>query len=303
MKKLSLYLIQLFFFAIISNPSYLLSQENWVVHSKVIPVEEYQGLNFKYSALVRTEIVDDSAAAYLFTRIDTRNGMGFFDNMYNRPIRNKQWRKYEIQGVIDSTANKILFGTMCFFNGNFYYDNFKLEVETIKNNWETIFYRDFEGDSANVNKSIKDWWSNNELYITDIYKEQNGNQCMVVDGRGIPNFGMNKEAGRYAEVNGIELYYEIYGEGQPLVVLHGNGGSIADFSMHYPYFIENNYKVIAIDSRAQGRSGDSEEELTYMLMASDVNALLDKLNLDSVYIWGHSDGAIIGLILAFYYYS
>jgi pimeloyl-ACP methyl ester carboxylesterase len=58
------------------------------------------------------------------------------------------------------------------------------------------------------------------------------------------------------------------------------------------------YQVIAVDSRAQGRSGDTDAELTYELMASDVAALLDQLGIDSTFIWGQSDGAILGLIIA-----
>ncbi len=102
------------------------------------------------------------------------------------------------------------------------------------------------------------------------------------------------------EVNGIKLYYEIYGEGAPLVVLHGNGGSISNAGSHYHDLIKK-YKVIAIDSRSQGRSTDTDQPLNYDVMASDVNALLDKLNIDLVFIWGQSDGAILGLLLAMDY--
>jgi pimeloyl-ACP methyl ester carboxylesterase len=86
-------------------------------------------------------------------------------------------------------------------------------------------------------------------------------------------------------VNGIKLYYEIYGQGPPLVVLHGNGGSIKNATGFYPDLIKH-YKVIAIDSRAQGRSTDTDKPLTYDQMAADVNSLLEQLQIDSVFIWG-----------------
>jgi pimeloyl-ACP methyl ester carboxylesterase len=113
-------------------------------------------------------------------------------------------------------------------------------------------------------------------------------------------YGSNKSAGEYIEVNDIKVYCEIYGEGEPLLLLHGNGGSIENFLLQIPEF-SRYYKVIAIDSRAQGRTSDSEKEISYALMASDMAALIDKLNLGSVYVVGWSDGGIIGLELAYAY--
>ena len=110
-------------------------------------------------------------------------------------------------------------------------------------------------------------------------------------------YGSNPKAGHYVHVNGIELYYEIYGKGHPLVLLHGNGGSIEAFRYQIPRF-EKHYKVIAVDSRGQGKSTDTEAEMTFTLMASDVAGLLDSLRIDSAYVVGWSDGAIVGLKLA-----
>jgi len=116
--------------------------------------------------------------------------------------------------------------------------------------------------------------------------------------QGIP-YGKNAQAGSFAKVNGIQLYYEVYGQGEPLLLLHGNGGSIAGRANLIPELTKN-YKVIAVDSRCHGKSGCSQE-LNYELMASDVNALLNQLKLDSVYVWGHSDGGIVGLIMSYKY--
>jgi pimeloyl-ACP methyl ester carboxylesterase len=113
------------------------------------------------------------------------------------------------------------------------------------------------------------------------------------------NYGNNEKVGKYAHVNGINLYYEIYGSGSPLVLLHGNGGSIAGRSNMIPQ-LSQKYKVIAIDSRCHGKSGCSKA-LNYEMMAADVNALLNELKIDSAFIWGHSDGGIIGLIMGYQY--
>ena len=118
------------------------------------------------------------------------------------------------------------------------------------------------------------------------------------------NYGNNKENGKYASVNGISMYYETYGDPtkQPLLLIHGNGGSVKSAGCQIEYF-KKDYFVIITDSRYHGKSGSGSEELTYRLMASDYNALLDHLKLDSVNIIGQSDGAIIGLLLAIKYPS
>jgi len=110
-------------------------------------------------------------------------------------------------------------------------------------------------------------------------------------------YGSNPEAGHYAAVNGIKIYYEIYGKGEPLILLHGNGGSIQSFRNQIPFF-EKYYKVIAIDSRLQGKSSGSPDRISYDLMASDFCALLDYLNIGSANVLGWSDGGIDGIIMA-----
>jgi pimeloyl-ACP methyl ester carboxylesterase len=117
-------------------------------------------------------------------------------------------------------------------------------------------------------------------------------------GQSQITYGSNEQAGKYIDINDIKIYYETYGEGEPLLLLHGNGGSIENFFLQIPEFSKH-FKVIALDSRAQGRTTDSEKEITYALMASDVSALIDKLNLGSVYVVGWSDGGIIGIELAY----
>lgn len=113
-------------------------------------------------------------------------------------------------------------------------------------------------------------------------------------------YGSNAQSGHYVTVNDIRLYYEIYGKGKPVLLMHGNGGSIASFSRFIPY-LSKQYRVIAVDSRAQGRSEDSEKELTFEQIASDMDQLLARLHLDSVYAIGWSDGGIVGLQMAYSY--
>ena len=110
-------------------------------------------------------------------------------------------------------------------------------------------------------------------------------------------YGRNEKAGKYAELRGIKMYYETYGEGEPLLIIHGNGGSINNFMYQIPYFSQH-YKVIVADSRAQGKTKDIGDSLSYEMMADDLAALLDKLGIDSSYVIGWSDGGINGLLMA-----
>jgi pimeloyl-ACP methyl ester carboxylesterase len=95
------------------------------------------------------------------------------------------------------------------------------------------------------------------------------------------------------------MYYETYGpvSAQPLLLIHGNGGSIRGMRCQIEHFRQN-YRVIAVDSRYHGKTENGNKPLTYELMADDYAALLHYLKLDSVYIIGQSDGAIITLLLA-----
>jgi pimeloyl-ACP methyl ester carboxylesterase len=110
-------------------------------------------------------------------------------------------------------------------------------------------------------------------------------------------YGDNVKAGKYVTIRGLNMYYETYGIGIPMLLIHGNGGSISSFENQIHYFSKD-YHVIAVDSRAQGRSIDDNDSLSFEMMADDLNGLLDTLHVDSCYVLGWSDGGINGLLLA-----
>ncbi|MEO7045531.1 MAG: alpha/beta hydrolase [Ferruginibacter sp.] len=276
------------------------AQDNWISYSKSVDAKNYEGKKFRLSAMVRTELFDDSASAHLWARVDKQKGTGFFENMDKSPIRSSAWKPYLIQGKIDTSARRLAFGIYCIYNGKFYFDNLKLEVETGKNKWQTLYTANFEDgsmDSLSHGIGMGKSGINNGYTATVVNDKTTNSKVLQVEGDTVPNFGVNSKVGKFANVNGIKLYYEIYGNGAPLVVLHGNGGSIKDASSFYPTLMKQ-YKVIAIDSRNQGNSTNSGATMTYDLMASDVNELLNQLNIDSAFVWGQSDGAILGLLLA-----
>jgi pimeloyl-ACP methyl ester carboxylesterase len=110
-------------------------------------------------------------------------------------------------------------------------------------------------------------------------------------------YASNSAIGKYYNIRGIKMYCEIYGTGRPLLMIHGSGGSIKSFENNIPFFAKK-YKVIAIDSRSQGKSRDTGDSLSFEMMADDEAALLDALHIDSAYILGWSDGGINALLLA-----
>jgi pimeloyl-ACP methyl ester carboxylesterase len=119
----------------------------------------------------------------------------------------------------------------------------------------------------------------------------------VILGQSKTPFGNNSKVGQFASIRGFNMYYESYGSGQPLLLIHGNNGSIADFSNQIPFFSQY-YRVIVADNRSHGKSIDTKDSLNYEMMADDFAALLDHLKIDSAHVIGWSDGGINGLLLA-----
>lgn len=109
-------------------------------------------------------------------------------------------------------------------------------------------------------------------------------------------YGANPAAGAYFKHDGVKLYYEVYGDGPPLLLIHGNGASIWSMKNQIAFFSEH-YRVIAMDSRDHGRSGDAAGPLTFEAMTDDLAALLDHLHTGPVLVLGWSDGGIEALLL------
>jgi pimeloyl-ACP methyl ester carboxylesterase len=103
-----------------------------------------------------------------------------------------------------------------------------------------------------------------------------------------------------APVNGIRLWYAVFGHGQPVVMLHG-GLANANYWGLQVRALEPHYEVIVIDSRGHGRSTRTQAPIGYDLMASDVLGLMDYLHIRRAAVVGWSDGAIIGLDLAIHH--
>ncbi len=107
-------------------------------------------------------------------------------------------------------------------------------------------------------------------------------------------YGNNDAIGKYVKINKAKIYYEEYGEGEPLLIIHSCGTDIKAMEYQIDYF-KDKYRVIAADSRGQGKSELKTKKLTYTKMAKDWEGLIKHLKLDSVNILGWSDGGITAL--------
>ena len=115
-------------------------------------------------------------------------------------------------------------------------------------------------------------------------------------------YGSNKTVGKYTKINGVNLYYEVYGKGEPILLIHGNGTGIKGWAPQIAHFSKK-YQVVAVDCRGRGNSELGTDSLTYLQQADDLSKLLAELKLKNVTIIGKSDGAIVGLLIAIHFPS
>jgi len=308
MKKSFLYLLSfqfVFFYALSQSPA----QADWGAVMQHISAKDYAGKNFRFEAAVKVQRIDSIADAEIWFRVDRLNKKtGFFYNMMDKPIRSGEWKVYSISGRIDKDAEYLAYGGLYHRKGVFYYDAFKLFIETTKGQFEEVKLSDgdFEADTVSLKKSWGFLKGRPGITMNVISSDHfSGNQSLQINAASFvreDTYGDNEKTGKYANVNGIKIYYEEYGQGEPLLLLHGNSCSISLFEKQIPELAKR-FHVIAVDTRGQGKSGEDGKRYTYDLFADDMNALLDHLKLDSVNILGWSDGGNTGLIMAMKYPS
>jgi pimeloyl-ACP methyl ester carboxylesterase len=281
-----------------SNSFYFLPQ---------VPVEQFAGRPYRYQVSVRYVPTDTTAHVRL-----TALQVGTHDFIQtDRPterLHPNEWHTYAILGTLKPGVKKVMFYSVLDGNGTFFFDNLTLEVQTPTQTWQRVPIKngDFERSGTPL-----------AGYETGRPDLPNGLAVALAPGQGpdhsqalrltfsggtlvksTPPYGHNKAVGKYCQLLGVKLYYETYGQGEPLLLLHGNGESIRSFSKQINALAAH-FQVIAVDTRAQGQSRDTlTAPLTYNLFASDMKTLLDSLRLPSAHIVGWSDGGNTGLLLA-----
>ncbi len=113
-------------------------------------------------------------------------------------------------------------------------------------------------------------------------------------------YGENPVVGKYLLLNGVRHYYEVYGNGRPLLLIHGNGTGTKGWAAQIEYLAKK-YRVYSVDCRGRGKSDFGKDSLTFKQTAIDMEAFITTLKLDSVYVLGKSDGAIVAILMGIYH--
>jgi pimeloyl-ACP methyl ester carboxylesterase len=103
--------------------------------------------------------------------------------------------------------------------------------------------------------------------------------------------------GEYVNAGGVRTYYETYGEGEPLVLLHGGLATAESWAMQTPALAER-YRLYVPERRGHGRTPDVAGPITYEIMAADTAAFLDAAGTGTAHLVGWSDGAVVGMLVA-----
>lgn len=221
-----------------------------------------------------------------------------------------QWHQLEVNGQVNRASEKLWLYLVTNGNGDFFLDNIRFKVKSEDGKWQDIDVPNADFEKSTAAQPLKGLENTKAAYKIPgnrfaIHKDAmaSRNQVLHIHTEGGKKtdkilYGYNREAGNYIHTDGARIYYEVYGAGPPLLLLHGNGGNINTFAQVIPQLAAH-YKVIAVDTRAQGNStDDGRQAFTYELFANDMKTLLDSLKIKSTAIVGWSDGGIIGLLLA-----
>jgi pimeloyl-ACP methyl ester carboxylesterase len=267
------------------------ANQEWNAFNQAVDVTAYRGGQFRFKGYVRTENGSKVSSARLWARVDKKKGMGFFYNMYDKPILDSLWKEYSIEGPIDLKAVKLFVGGLYFGNGKYYYDKFSLNVKSKDGDWKDMPIKNagFEQDSYQLD--WKSFWKVKGFESSLTNDAYEGSKALLIDASSRPS------KSKFVKANGITIHYKEFGKGDTILLLHGNSESIESFRKQIPDF-EKDFFVLAMDSRGQGYSTKDDKKMTYELMAEDVNSFLEALKIKHVNILGWSDGGNIGLILA-----
>ncbi|GAA3985109.1 alpha/beta hydrolase [Hymenobacter antarcticus] len=290
----------LFLFSLLCGALTANAQDKMSYLLQAIDITAYPNCTFEVRGqlLIEGKSKNGGAIACAVTSLDAKTIKGYFDKDGMENYKLGAWTAVSISGAIDKQANKLSVGMFFSGRGKYYFDDFELLIKS-KNKTVSIPL----GNSGFENESLKPWYVSNFKDLSNVRltteKFKSGQHSLLIDNSLAESeeYGENTRLGKYAPVNGIRLYYEIYGAGEPLLLLHGNNMSIASFSRQIPELAKK-YQVIALDSRGQGNSSADSTRLTYELFADDAAAFLDFLSIDSANVLGWSDGGNIGLLLA-----
>ena len=133
-----------------------------------------------------------------------------------------------------------------------------------------------------------------QIYVRNESKKHN---LITLDTTGLPEPVAKPEIDDFVQLSEVKMHYQVYGHGKaPLILIHGNGGSVNSLCEAASY-LANNYTVYLTESRCHGQSSDPGE-ISYSLMAKDMAEFIKAMNLEKPLIMGHSDGGMIAIAIA-----
>jgi len=276
---------------------------------KLIEAKKYAGKQFQLVVDIKSQPADSISGSAIMSLQTKKQDWDYINSARQGamvPSGTAGWNTYTVSGTIDAEAHKIWAMLVTYGNGDFWFDAVRFKIKEGEG-WTDIPVEngDFEKSPAqNPLKGFKNTESATKKGVTaSLEKESGRGQFLHIHAEGgtivkRALYGNNAEAGSYVTSAGTKIYYEIYGQGEPLLLLHGNGGSISSFAGQIEAFSKN-YKVIAVDTRGQGKSLDTTTSyFSYNQFADDMKVLLDSLHLKQVSLVGWSDGGNTGLLLA-----
>jgi alpha-beta hydrolase superfamily lysophospholipase len=228
---------------------------------------KYAGKQVTLKAWMRAESMQGTLGLMLGIYDATGNTL-WFENLQKQKIKGtKNWKQYSVTLPLPADAQTLHIGPLLIGKGKLWVDDVELSID---------------------GKPIE---------LAALKPDFNPHQLPGL------RYGTVDSVGKYVKLKDATLYYETYGTGEPLLLLHGNSQSIKAFSKQIPDLAKK-YKVIAVDTRGQGRSTDeSSLPLSYDKFADDMRQFLDSLGIKKTNVLGWSDGGNTGLIMAIKYPS
>lgn len=194
MKKTALVLLFLSHLLTYAQAPRIISRD-WNAFNQTLDIQTATTKKFKVIASVKVETDEPSAWAGVWARTDTKNDEdGFFDNMSDRPVKEKEWKSYTVEGTIDSNTKSLSFGGLCLNNGKFYFDKFELFIENAKGVLEPVKLFNSSFETVVKNNEIPKWnigirrgemITVKEYKITSTKESTDGNYGLLLEGSGI----------------------------------------------------------------------------------------------------------------------
>jgi pimeloyl-ACP methyl ester carboxylesterase len=295
MKK---YILLAITFSCFSFVTYCQSAENMGAIRQKICVKQYAGKTILLKAASKVKPLENVCGCVLIFQTQKQNGKEGQTVYCKKTLYKPGWQVDSINSKLENDVDSLSLGFIFTGKAVCKFDEFELQID---GKILAIGDNSFENNNNFPNQNwVAPILSKNydiKIAKTNSFK---GTNSLVVDGSGgmaYSNYGDSDLVGKFANINGIKIYYETYGTGEPLLLLHGNHQSIAAFEQQILEFSKY-YKVIAVDTRGHGQSTTDNKNYSYDLFAEDMNLLLEELKIDSINILGWSDGGNTGLILA-----